>query len=110
MAKKESKEKTPARTLKVVGGQGKKDNGDGDAVDFASVRALAQRAVALLARLSLPVDLARRLDADVMSRVTVDKKRRGSTIRFVLCPKPGETLLRDLTPQQIAAGLGAPEA
>jgi 3-dehydroquinate synthase len=73
-------------------------------------RALAQRAVALLARLSLPVDLARRLDADVMSRVTVDKKRRGSTIRFVLCPKPGETLLRDLTPTEIAAGLGAPEA
>jgi acetyl-CoA carboxylase biotin carboxyl carrier protein len=42
MAKKESKEKTPARTLKVVGGQGKKDNGDGDVVDFASVRALAR--------------------------------------------------------------------
>ena len=42
MAKKESKEKTPARTLKVVGGQAKKDNGDGDAVDFASVRALAR--------------------------------------------------------------------
>ena len=73
-------------------------------------RALAERAVALLARLSLPVDLARRLDADVMSRVTVDKKRRGSKIRFVLCPKPGETLLRDLTPQEIASGLGAPEA
>ena len=73
-------------------------------------RALAERAVALLARLSLPVDLARRLDADVMARVTVDKKRRGSTIRFVLCPKPGETLLRDLTPQQIASGLGVPEA
>jgi len=73
-------------------------------------RALAERAVALLARLSLPVDLARRLDADVLSRITVDKKRRGSTIRFVLCPKPGETLLRDLTPKEIAAGLGAPEA
>ena len=42
MAKKESKEKSPARTLKVVGGQGKKDNGDGDVVDFASVRALAR--------------------------------------------------------------------
>jgi acetyl-CoA carboxylase biotin carboxyl carrier protein len=42
MAKKETKEKTPARTLKVVGGQGKKDNGDGDGVDFASVRALAR--------------------------------------------------------------------
>jgi acetyl-CoA carboxylase biotin carboxyl carrier protein len=42
MAKKESKEKTPARTLKVVGAHGKKDNGDGDVVDFASVRALAR--------------------------------------------------------------------
>ncbi len=42
MAKKETKEKTGARTLKVVGGQGKKDNGDGDVVDFASVRALAR--------------------------------------------------------------------
>ena len=73
-------------------------------------RTLAERAVALLARLSLPVDLARRLDADVLARITVDKKRRGGTIRFVLCPKPGETLLRDLTPREIAAGLGAPEA
>jgi acetyl-CoA carboxylase biotin carboxyl carrier protein len=42
MAKKETKEKTATRTLKVVGGQGKKDNGDGDGVDFASVRALAR--------------------------------------------------------------------
>jgi acetyl-CoA carboxylase biotin carboxyl carrier protein len=42
MAKKEIKDKTAARTLKVVGGQGKKDNGDGDVVDFASVRALAR--------------------------------------------------------------------
>ena len=73
-------------------------------------RALAQRAVALLARLALPVDLARRLGADVWTRITVDKKRRGSTIRFVLCPEPGETVLRDLTPREIAAGLGAPEA
>jgi 3-dehydroquinate synthase len=73
-------------------------------------RALAQRAVALLARLALPVDLARRLGADVWTRITVDKKRRGSTIRFVLCPEPGKTVLRDLTPREIAAGLGAPEA
>jgi acetyl-CoA carboxylase biotin carboxyl carrier protein len=42
MAKKETKEKAAARTLKVVGGQGKKENGDGDVVDFASVRALAR--------------------------------------------------------------------
>ncbi len=65
---------------------------------------------ALLERLALPVDLGRRLDASVWSRITVDKKRRGSTIRFVLCPKPGETLLRDLTPQEIAENLGAAEA
>jgi shikimate kinase/3-dehydroquinate synthase len=73
-------------------------------------RALAERAVALLARLALPVDLARRLGADVWTRIIVDKKRRGSTIRFVLCPEPGKTVLRDLTPREIAAGLGAPEA
>ena len=42
MAKKENKDKTAARTLKVVGGHGKKDNGDGEGVDFASVRALAR--------------------------------------------------------------------
>jgi acetyl-CoA carboxylase biotin carboxyl carrier protein len=42
MAKKETKDKTAARTLKVVGGQGKKENGDGDGIDFASVRALAR--------------------------------------------------------------------
>ena len=71
---------------------------------------LILRARRLLERLSLPVDLGRRLGADVWSRITVDKKRRGSTIRFVLCPKPGETLLRDLTPKEIAAGLGAAEA
>jgi 3-dehydroquinate synthase len=71
---------------------------------------LAARGRGLLERLSLPVDLARRLDASVWSRITVDKKRRGDTIRFVLCPKPGETLLRDLTPREIAAGLGAADA
>jgi len=42
MAKKETKDKAAGRTLKVVGGQGKKENGDGDGVDFASVRALAR--------------------------------------------------------------------
>ena len=45
MAKKESKEKTPARTLKVVGatrsGKGK-EGSEGDGVDFEAVRALAR--------------------------------------------------------------------
>jgi acetyl-CoA carboxylase biotin carboxyl carrier protein len=45
MAKKDNKEKTAARTLKVVGAQGKKDHGNGqdvDGVDFGAVRALAR--------------------------------------------------------------------
>ncbi len=42
MAKKETKEKTPGRTLKVVGGKKDNGNGDGDGIDFQSVRALAR--------------------------------------------------------------------
>ena len=46
MAKKESKEKTPARTLKVVGAPGQRTGNSSrrrdDGVDFASVRALAR--------------------------------------------------------------------
>ena len=43
MAKKETREKIPARTLKVVGGKKDGGNGNGDAggIDFQSVRALA---------------------------------------------------------------------
>jgi len=65
--------------------------------------ALSARARALLARLGLPVDLAPRLSADVLARVTVDKKRRGGAIRFVFVPAPGETRLVDVSPDEIAA-------
>jgi 3-dehydroquinate synthase len=66
-------------------------------------RGLSERARALLARLQLPVDLAPRLTADVLARVTVDKKRRGGAIKFVFCAAPGETRLQDVSPDEIAA-------
>jgi 3-dehydroquinate synthase len=65
--------------------------------------ALSARARALLQRLGLPVDLGPRLSAEVLSRVTVDKKRRGGAIRFVFVPAAGETKLVDVSPDEIAA-------
>jgi 3-dehydroquinate synthase len=64
---------------------------------------LTARARALLARLELPTDLAPRLTADVLARVTVDKKRRGSTIKFVFCSAAGETKLVEVSPAEISA-------
>jgi 3-dehydroquinate synthase len=65
--------------------------------------ALTARATALLARLGLPVDLRPRLSAEVLARVSVDKKRRGGAIKFVFVPSPGETKLVDVSPDEIAA-------
>jgi 3-dehydroquinate synthase len=65
--------------------------------------ALTARAKALLGRIGLPVDLEPRLSADVLARVTVDKKRRGGAIRFVFVPAAGETKLVDVSPDEIAA-------
>jgi 3-dehydroquinate synthase len=65
--------------------------------------ALTARATALLARLGLPVDLRPRLSAEVLARVTVDKKRRGGAIKFVFVPSAGETKLVDVSPDEIAA-------
>jgi 3-dehydroquinate synthase len=63
--------------------------------------ALVARGRTLLARLGLPADLEGRLDAATLARVTVDKKRRGGSIRFVFCTAPGETRLEDVTPEEI---------
>jgi 3-dehydroquinate synthetase len=65
--------------------------------------ALTARARALLQHLDLPVDLGPRLNAEVLSRVTVDKKRRGGAIKFVFCAAAGETKLVDVSPDEIAA-------
>jgi 3-dehydroquinate synthase len=72
---------------------------------------VAERARRILASVGLPIDVERRLDAAVLARVTVDKKRRGSKIRFVFCPAAGHTRLEDVTTDEIAAHfLGGPGA
>jgi 3-dehydroquinate synthase len=71
----------------------------------AGAPALADRARALLGRLGLPVDYERRFDAQAQAGIAVDKKRRGSTIRFVLVPTVGQTRFMELTPADIAAHL-----
>jgi 3-dehydroquinate synthase len=67
--------------------------------------ALAARARSLLAHLGLPIDYERRFDAQAQAGIAVDKKRRGSTIRFVLVPTPGETQFMDIAPADIASHL-----
>jgi 3-dehydroquinate synthase len=69
--------------------------------------ALAARARALLTRLGLPVDYERRFDAQAQAGITVDKKRRGSTIRFVFVPAAGETRLVEIAPADIASHLAS---
>jgi 3-dehydroquinate synthase len=73
-------------------------------------RALADRARALLQRLGLPVDFERRLVQQVWAALAVDKKRRGQTIRFVFCPRPGETAFDEIAPSEIARYLPRPTA
>jgi len=66
---------------------------------------LAARARSLLANLGLPVDYERRFDAQAQAGITVDKKRRGTTIRFVFVPVPGETRFVEIAPADIASHL-----
>jgi 3-dehydroquinate synthetase len=70
-----------------------------------SAPALADRARGLLTRLGLPIDYERRFDAQAQAGIAVDKKRRGSTIRFVLVPAPGETRFLEIAPADIASHL-----
>jgi 3-dehydroquinate synthase len=64
---------------------------------------LVDRARRVLAAVGLPIDVERRLDAAVLARVSVDKKRRGGQIRFVFCPEAGATRFEDVTAEQIAS-------
>jgi len=86
----------------------------GEAVSLGMVAALAvgeargvtrpglgERVRALLARLSLPVDVKARLSAEVLVRIEVDKKRRTDAVRFVLVPRPGEAILCDIPLQEL---------
>jgi 3-dehydroquinate synthase len=64
---------------------------------------LVERARRVLTAVGLPVDVERRLDASVLARVGVDKKRRGGKIRFVFVPAPGETRLEDVTADELTS-------
>ncbi|HZL18112.1 MAG TPA: 3-dehydroquinate synthase [Polyangia bacterium] len=64
---------------------------------------LATRARVLLEKLGLPIDAARRLDAGVLARLSVDKKRHGDQIRFVFCPAAGQARLVDISAADLAA-------
>jgi 3-dehydroquinate synthase len=66
---------------------------------------LATRARALLQQLGLPIDAARRLDREVLARLSVDKKRRGDQIRFVFCPAAGQARLVDVSAADLTARL-----
>jgi shikimate kinase/3-dehydroquinate synthase len=59
-------------------------------------KSLTERTVRLLAAVGLPVDLAREPLAEAAKLVGLDKKRAGSSIRFVLAKEPGHVVLRDL--------------
>jgi shikimate kinase / 3-dehydroquinate synthase len=59
-------------------------------------KSLTERTVRLLGGLGLPVDLAREPLAEAAKLVGLDKKRTGSSIRFVLAKDPGNVVLRDL--------------
>ena len=65
--------------------------------------ALGARARRVLSAVGLPIDVERRLDAAVLARVGVDKKRRGGKIRFVFCPAVGETRLEDVTADDLVS-------
>jgi 3-dehydroquinate synthase len=80
--------------------------GEARGVTEAGLRARTQ---ALLARLSLPIDVRSRLTAEVLDRIEVDKKRRSDAVRFVFVPRPGEAVLVDIplkdAKQQILAAM-----
>ncbi|APR83885.1 3-dehydroquinate synthase [Minicystis rosea] len=63
--------------------------------------ALADRTTALLARLGLPVDLDAQPLRAALPLVSLDKKRRGGAIRFVLLRSLGEAILRPITPDAL---------
>jgi shikimate kinase / 3-dehydroquinate synthase len=59
-------------------------------------KSLTERTVRLLAAVGLPVDLTREPLAEAAKLVGLDKKRNGSSIRFVLARAPGSVVLRDM--------------
>jgi 3-dehydroquinate synthase len=57
---------------------------------------LLPRVSRLLERFGLPVDVKRHLGPEVLDLIEVDKKRRSDSVRFVLCPRPGEAVIQEI--------------
>jgi 3-dehydroquinate synthase len=66
---------------------------------------LETRVRSLLEHLGLPVDFERRLDAEVLARIDVDKKRRAGAVRFVFVTAPGCSELREVGLGELRARL-----
>lgn len=63
---------------------------------------LEPRITAALAATGLPTDLAPWLIPEILARVTVDKKRRGTHIGFVACATAGDCRVIDIAPADFA--------
>jgi shikimate kinase/3-dehydroquinate synthase len=63
---------------------------------------LEPRITAALAATGLPTDLTPWLRPEVLARVTVDKKRRGTHIGFVVCAEAGDCRVMDVAPADLA--------
>jgi shikimate kinase/3-dehydroquinate synthase len=63
---------------------------------------LEPRVTAALAATGLPTDLDPWLRPEVLARVTVDKKRRGTHIGFIACAAPGDARVIDVAPADLA--------
>ena len=63
---------------------------------------LEPRVTAALTATGLPTDLAPWLTPEVLARVTVDKKRRGTHIGFVACATAGDCRVIDIAPADLA--------
>jgi 3-dehydroquinate synthase len=62
---------------------------------------LEARLTSLLERLGLPTDLDRRLDASVLARVGVDKKRAGGRLLLVVVERVGQASLLAVEPARL---------
>jgi shikimate kinase/3-dehydroquinate synthase len=63
--------------------------------------AIAGRILELLERLGLPTDIDAQPLATALPFVSLDKKRRAGSVRFVLLSALGQPLLRDLSPSSL---------
>ncbi len=64
--------------------------------------ALESRVRDALTATGLPTDLDPWLRPEVLARVTVDKKRRGTHIGFIACAAPGDARVIDVAPADLA--------